>query len=218
MSLTRRAVRAGGVAALTAVGGLVFSVVVGSQAAFGGDNAFPQAYNPETAVGFTNTFTPPTETLNPDCPNGIAGTPGSDPAHLAINGAIGDNFSPGGTVHFVYSDDAHDAAFNFTIQICAVVYPQGFFAPSDFDHSGVLTNTSFSKHDLDSNGTVIDGAALTGISDPDGSIYFSWTSPTTVPDGSWICSFARDDSSNHGGGGNRKVTPTCYQAVSNIQI
>ena len=206
-------------------------VIVGaSPASAGNGGPFPQAFHPETAPGFTNTFTPPTASLQPMCPNGIAGTPGSDPATKILNGGPANlgapgtlntaaSFTPGGTVHYVYTDDAHGAAANFTIQDCEVVYPAGFFQASDFDPTtGVLINPAFSKHVLDANGTMIDGASLSGISAPqnDNNIYYSWTSPTTIASGSWVCNFARDIRSNHGGGGNRKVAPTCYQVNQQV--
>ena len=57
---------------------------------------------------------------------------------------------------------------------------------------------------------MIDGASLSGISNAKGKIYFNWTvQPTAI--GSWVCNFARDIRANHGGDGNRKVTPTCFQ-------
>jgi hypothetical protein len=213
-----------GAGRLVALAGVVsaslLSVAVGGQAASAGTGGFPRAYSPETAPGFTNTYTPPTSGLNPDCPNAISGTPGSDPATLTLNSALetSDSVSPGATVHYVYADDAHGSAFGFTIQTCEVVYPASFFTSSDFDPTtGVLTNTSFSKHDLDANGTAIDGASLSGISDPEGNIYFTWT-VQSEPLGSWVCAFARDVDSNHGGGGNRKVTPTCFQVQGQVQV
>jgi hypothetical protein len=210
---------AGRVAAFAAlVGGLAVSLVVGSQAAFAGGGGFPRAYSPEVAP-FNNTFTSPTESLSPKCPQGIVGTPGSDPASLALNAGLSSDLSSGGNVHFVYGDDAHGSAFGFTIQICAVVYPASFFTGADFDPvTGVLINPSFSKNVLDSSGTEVDGASLSGISNPEGDIYFSWTTPNTVPQGSWVCSFARDVDSDHGGGGNRKVSPTCFQVRGSIQV
>jgi hypothetical protein len=176
----------------------------------------PAAYNPETAAGYTNTFTPPTAPLDPQCPQGLAGTPGSDPANKVLNQALNtpQSFSVGGTVHYIYSDNPHGAANRFQIQDCEVVYPPQFFQASDFDpQTGVLINTSFTKADLSQNGTMIDGATLSGISDPEGNIYFSWT-VQPVPVGSWICNFARDIATDHGGTGNRKVTPTCFQVAS----
>lgn len=174
---------------------------------------FPQAYNPETAPGYTNTFTPPTASLNPRCANAIAATPGSDPASIALNPALNNAASRtvGGRIHYVYDDNPHGAAFNFTIQTCQVVYRANFFAASDFDPvTGILTSSRFSKQDLVKNGTPIDGASLDGISDPGGNIYFSWT-VQSVANGSWVCNFARDIRANHGGGGNRKAVPSCLQ-------
>ena len=198
--------------------GVVASLVVGGAAASAGNGgSFPRAYHPEVAPGFTNTFTPPATTLSPKCPNGIAGTPGSDPASKVLNPALdtAGSFLPGGTAHYIYTDNPHGAPFGFTIQDCEVAYPAGFFKASDFNPvTGVLINPAFSKPVLDRSGTMIDGASLSGISNPKGQIYYGWTAPSTVAAGTWICNFARDIRANHGGGGNRKVSPTCYQAVS----
>ncbi len=189
----------------------------GAQAASAGQGTkggFPMSYSPDTVAPWTNTYTPPTSTLSPQCPNGLAGTPGSDPANLALNAPQNNamSFEAGGTVYFVYSDNPHGSAFGFTIQDCMVVYPESFFTSSDFDPTtGVLTSNAFNKSSLDHAGTMIDGAALTGISSPEGQIYFGWTLPSTATTGSWVCSFARDIRTDHGGGGNRKVTPTCFQ-------
>jgi hypothetical protein len=214
-------VRAGRLAAVASVlTATVLGLSVGAGAAAAAKGSLPMAYSPETASGFTNTFTPPTNTLNPNCPNGIAGTPGSDPASLALNAALETSASAsvGGTVHYVYADDAHGSAFGFTIQVCQVVYPHSFFTSSDFDPTtGVLVNGSFSKQDLSSNGTEIDGASLSGISNPTGDIYFTWTVQQVAP-GSWVCSFARDVDSNHGGGGNRKVTPVCIEVSPPVDV
>jgi hypothetical protein len=212
------AVRTGRVGALAILTGMLVGLSGGIGAASAGTSGFPRAYSPETAAGFTNTFTPPTNGLNPDCPNGIAGTPGSDPASLSLNSVLDTSASSlvGGTVHFVYADNPHGSAFGFTIQVCAVVYPPSFFNSSDFNPTtGVLVSGGFSKHALDANGTAIDGASLSGISNAQGDIYFTWTIPTVAP-GSWVCSFARDIDSNHGGGGNRKVTPACLEVSSPV--
>lgn len=186
----------------------------GPAALAGNKGPFPMAFNPETAQGFTNTFTNPPAVLSPQCPNGISGTPGSDPANKILNTTLNNGattFAVGSQVHYIYTDNPHGAAFGFTIQDCEVVYPPGFFTSSDFDPTtGVLINPAFSKSVLDANGTMVDGAALTGISDPEGNIYYSWT-VQQEPAGSWICNFARDINTDHGGGGNRKVTPTCIQ-------
>ena len=189
--------------------------VVQGTAAAAAPGGFPQAFNPETAAGFTNTFTPPTHSLAPRCPQAIAATPGSDPAEIHLNGALNTagSFVVGGKIHYVYSDNPHGAAFNFTIQTCQVAYPAGFFTASDFDPvTGVLTNPAFSKQDLVKNGTPVDGASLDGISVAQGNIYFSWTvQPTSA--GTWVCNFARDIRANHGGGGNRKARPSCFQVA-----
>jgi hypothetical protein len=178
-----------------------------------GKGGFPQAYNPETAAGFTNTFTPPAHVLHPKCPNALAATPGSDPAHIRLNSALNTraSFVVGGKIHYVYDDNPHGKAFNFTVQTCQVAFPASFFTASDFDPvTGVLTNPAFSKHLLDKNGTEVDGGSLDGISSAQGNIYFSWT-VQPVADGTWVCNFARDIRANHGGGGNRKAVPSCFQ-------
>lgn len=204
------------VVAATFAASFLLPAVTPASAGQGTSGSFPRAFNPETAAGYTNTFTPPTSPLDPECPQGIAGTPGSDPATKILNQALNTpgSFAVGGTVHYTYSDNPHGAAFRFEIQDCEVVYPPQFFQASDFDpQTGVLTNPSFTKAELSQNGTMIDGATLSGISDPEGNIYFSWTVQPAQP-GSWICNFARDIATDHGGSGNRKVTPTCFQVVS----
>jgi hypothetical protein len=178
-------------------------------------DSFPRSFSPETATGFTNTFSTK-EPLSPKCPEALAATPGSDPASKVLNNALNtaDSFKPGGTVHYTYLDNPHTngGTQNFTIQDCVVVYPAGFFTAGDFDpDTGVLTSTALSKHDLSKGGTQIDGASLSGINSSVGNIYFAWTSPQSVAPGSWVCNFARDIANNHGGAGNRKVPPTCYK-------
>jgi hypothetical protein len=202
------------VKSMVMVAALVSTVAIGGQTAFAGNGGtFPRAFHPETAAGFTNTFTGPTAVLSPKCPNGIAGTPGSDPASKVLNTALNtsSSFVAGGTVHYTYIDDPHGSPFGFTIQDCEVVYPPNFFTASDFNQTtGVLTNKAFTKSVLDAHGTMIDGASLSGISNAKGKIYFNWTVQSTAV-GSWVCNFARDIRANHGGGGNRKATPTCFQ-------
>ena len=176
---------------------------------------FPRSYAPETAAGFTNTFSTK-EALTPACPEGIAGTPGSDPASKVLNAALNapSSFTAGGTVHFTYLDNPHTnpGTQNFTIQDCVVTYPAGFFSAGDFDPvTGVLTNAAVTKSVLVSGGTQIDGASLSGIRSSVGDIHYSWTAPTDLVVDTWVCFFARDIRNNHGGGGNRKVTPTCYR-------
>lgn len=222
-SKTRRARRFGRalswVAPVAGATVLMVTLLAGGQAAMAGNQGtFPMLFNPETATNFTNTFTNQA-TLSPECPNGIAGTPGSDPATKVLNTVLNQGattFAAGSLVHYTYNDDAHTTAFGFTIQDCEVVYPPGFFGTvnpqNNFDPvTGVLTNPAFSKNVLDQGGTMVDGAALSGFSQPNGSIYYSWGPVPSEPAGSWICNFARDIKDNHGGGGNRKVTPTCFQ-------
>ncbi|MEO5679852.1 MAG: hypothetical protein ABIS47_09290 [Acidimicrobiales bacterium] len=181
-----------------------------ADAANGADSS---GYNPETAAGYTNTYSTKT-TLTPQCPNALAATPGSDPASKVLNSALNTpaSFQPGGTVHFTYLDNPHTNAGtqNFTIQDCVVTYPAGTFRPGQVDPvTGAVTD--YAKNDL-KGGTQIAGASLSGISSSVGNIYYSWTAPTTpLAAGSFVCFFARDIANNHGGDGNRKVPPTCYQ-------
>ena len=207
----------GAVVALVAVG-----VMTGAQSASAGNGkGFPRAYHAETAAGYTNTITLPTAVLKPKCPEAIMSTPGSFPATKTLNGNGTDgglntpsSFYVGGTVHYVYHDNPHGTRFNFTIQDCEVAYPSNFFTVSDFDPAtGVLTNPAFTKQMLSKDGTPVDGAALSGISNPKALIYFSWT-VQPEPVGTWMCNFARDIGANHGGKGNRKAIPTCFQVTS----
>ena len=187
--------------------------LTGSVASAGNGGGFPMAFNPETPQSGLNTFTNPPTILNPQCPNGLAGTPGSDPATKVLNPALNTpaSFAVGGQVHYIYMDDPHGAASGFDIQDCEVTFPPSFFTSADFDPTtGVLINPAFTKSVLDKNGTQIDGASLTGILSAEGQIFYSWT-VQPVPTGTWICNFARDIDTDHGGGGNRKVTPTCFQ-------
>lgn len=207
-SIDRRAVVASVVGVAVLVAGLT---VLPADAA---RTAFPRSFGPETAAGFTNTFST-NEVLTPACAEALAGTPGSDPASKVLNTALNTaaSFQPGGTVHFSYLDNPHANAGtqNFTIQDCVVTYPAGFFSTSDFDPgTGVLTNPAYSKATLVKGGTQIDGAALSGIGSSVGAIHFSWTAPTGIAPGTWVCNFARDIRNDHGGTGNRKVLPTCY--------
>ncbi len=199
------------------VGGVLAAALLGTgliaASAEAGPTTFPKSFNPETAAGFTNTFSTKSD-LSPACPQALAGTPGSDPASKILNDALNTDasFLPGGTVHYTYKDNPHlnGGTQNFTIQDCVVVYLPNTFVDTDFNDDGVLINAT--KNQL-KGGTQIDGASLSGISSSVGSIYFSWTSPDaeTLLPGSWVCNFARDIRNNHGGGGNRKVPPTCYQ-------
>ncbi|MEO5679855.1 MAG: hypothetical protein ABIS47_09305, partial [Acidimicrobiales bacterium] len=149
---------------------------------------------------------------------GIAGTPGSDPASKVLNSTLNTaaSFQAGGTVHFTYLDNPHTngGTQNFTIQDCVVTYPAGFFSARDFDPStGVLINAAYSKAVLVKGGTQIDGASLSGISSSVGNIYYAWKAPADLAADTWVCFFARDIRNNHGGSGNRKVPPTCYQVT-----
>jgi len=179
---------------------------------------FPMAYHREPGL---HTFTPDPTRLTPACPEALAGTPGSDPATKVFNTALNTpaSFQPGGTVHYIYKDNPHTngGTQNFTIQDCVVAYAPGTFTAADFGPGGVLVNA---KKNLLKGGTQLDGASLSGITAPnaEGNIYFGWTSPTSATTplaiGTWVCNFARDIKNNHGGGGNRKVSPVCYQLGS----
>jgi len=159
-----------------------------------------------------NTFTGQSS-LNVQCPNGIAGTPGSDPADKVLNTALNTqaSFQHDGTVHYIYNDNPNFSSGNFDLQDCIVVYPVGYFTASDLDPvTGIVTNTS--KNKLDKSGTELDGATLSAIHDSTHKIFFNWTPAAgAVTPGQWVCNFARDIATGHGGGGNRKVTPTCFE-------
>lgn len=201
--------------AIIAAMGMAFGAVLVALPAGAAKEGFPRSFNPETAPGFTNTFSTK-DVLSPHCAEAIAATPGSDPATKVLNNTLNNaaSFQPGGTVHFTYLDNPHTnpGTQNFTIQDCVVTYPAGFFSASDFDPvTGVLINPEYNKQRLTKGETQIDGAALSGIRSSVGNIYFSWTAPDDIAFGTWVCNFARDIRNNHGGGGNRKAPPTCYQ-------
>jgi uncharacterized repeat protein (TIGR01451 family) len=175
--------------------------------------AYPQSYNQEPGLPSFTTKS----ALNTDCPSALAGTPGSDPAEKVLNVALntsGGSFMPGGTVHYIYLDNqAVPTAVPFQIQDCEVVYPVGYFDPSQVAADGTLSSLP-PKHDLTKDGVAVDAAELDGItSDTNHNVYFSWTvssSDALVP-GAWVCNFARDVAEGHAGGGNRKVSPTCFE-------
>lgn len=197
------------------LGVMLIGTVIVATSADAAPSGYNQDYFPETASGFTNTFSSKAA-LTPACPQALAGTPGSDPAAKVLNGTLNaapatpGALQPGGLVHFTYTDNPHDngGTANFTIQDCVVAYPSTAFQASDFGANGVLINASKS---VLKGGTQIDGAELNGISAPTGPIYFSWKIPAATNLGTWLCSFARDIRNNHFGGGNRKVPPTCFQ-------
>lgn len=204
-----------GLAALAVLSLITLGTSLAATPAVAGSGSFPMAFNPETTPGYTvNTYTTK-DVLTPACPQALAGTPGSDPASKVINTGPGitNTFAPGGVVHYTYLDDPHTngGTQNFTIQDCEVVYPANFFKMGDFNASGQLINSAITKQALSQNGTQVDGASLSGIvTSSVGNIYFTWTVPADVTAG-WVCNFARDIRNNHGGGGNRKVPPTCFQ-------
>lgn len=191
---------------------------MGTPAGAGPQSGFPRTFVAETTSPYNqNTFTS-NDPLTPACPQALAGTPGSDPATKVLNTALNTpaSFQPGGTVHYTYTDNPHPnpGTSNFTIQDCEVVYPSTFFSASDFDPTTGVLIGSFTKAQLIAGGTPIDGASLSGIRSPADQIYFGWqdNSPANgVTVGSWVCNFARDIANNHGGDGNRKVSPTCFQ-------
>ena len=171
-------------------------------------------FNPESGVG-ANTYTSEVA-FNAACPQSIAETPGSEPAAKALNNDLNTeaSFTPGGTVHYVFYDNPNFASQNFTLQDCIATYPADEFTAADFDEFGVLRNAS--KTDLTSNATSIDQVGLNGIVQSDGIIYYSWTAPGSLTPGSWICNFARDVATGHGGEGNRKSMAVCYQVIASV--
>ena len=171
--------------------------------------ANPGAFSP--ATGGLNTYDTKS-TLSANCPEGIAGTPGSDPADKKI---VSGTFTAGGTINYVYQDNPNDDSKNFNLEDCVVSYPASKFTASDFNASGQLVN-AFSKADLTKDATELDKATLTGVTKSTGEIFYSWTSPGNLTAGDWVCNFARDTSTGHGGGGNRKVNPTCYQVQAEV--
>lgn len=214
MTTTRRATRrdpsarsvwqrVAGILGVVAIG--ISGILAVNVATAGADGGPLGGFAPSGANSYTG-FGP----LNPECPNGLAGTPGSDPANKKIDTTAANDFTPGGTVHYVYQDNPNFHDSNFTIQDCVVVYPAGHFDPADVDATtGVVSNVT--KQQLTKAGTQIDGIAISGVLDSTGSVTYQWTSPATLTAGQWVCNFARDISTGHGGGGNRKVSPTCYQ-------
>ena len=168
--------------------------------------SFPRSFNPETVVGFTNSFSS-NEVLAPACPGAIAATPGSDPATKELNmPSHVEHFAPGGTVHYTYNPAG--SAKNITIEDCVVTYPSGFFSLDDFDPTtGVLTNAAYSKSTLSKGGTQIDGASLghPQLKRPQLRLLQLDCAPN-LPVGTWVCNLARD--------GNRNVAPTCYAVTA----
>lgn len=214
-----------------AAGAMVLVAGMGAPGASAAAPSYPMGFHPEATPGHTTTFTPPVTDLKPACPQALAGTPGSDPATKLFNPALNTatSFEVGGTVHYVYRDNPRDQSVaaqsaqgdTFRIQDCVVVYPSDFFKPSDFNSDGVLTG-AFSKHDLVTNGTVVDAGQMRGIVGAGDNIYFSWTMPAheAIVPGAWVCNFARDVGRDHSPGanfsswGNRKVTPVCFRVQS----
>jgi hypothetical protein len=207
-SALRRAVGVLAAAMLGLVGVLAFGMAPSAAT----PDSWPQTFNPEPGHNTYDTA----DDLNVECPNGIAGTPGSDPADKVLNSALNTDasFTPGGTVHYIFNDNPNNADDDFTLQDCVVAYPVGYFDDADVDASGAVIDVS--KNELDKNGTQIDGAALSGVLDSTGEIFYSWTAPATLTAGQWVCNFARDIDTGHGGGGNRKVTPTCYKVIAPV--
>lgn len=192
-----------------ALGAVLATTVAPSNAA---PASWPQSFNQEPSHPDQTWATK--STLTVQCPNGIAATPGSDPAEKELNSDLNDadSFKPGGTVHYVYNDNPTNSSYNFELQDCVVVYPADTFDEGSFDpDTGLYTGPPFTKSDITKTGTQIDGASLSGIAITTGEIFYSWTAPSTLAPGQWVCNFARDISTGHGGGGNRKVSPVCYQ-------
>ena len=205
---TRRAAAVFGVVALSLAAFLAFTP---PGAASQPDDPPTNGFAPAVEADL-NTYTGE-EVLHPECPNGLAGTPGSDPATKWLDTArnTADSFAAGGTVHYVYGDNARDPSDNFEIQDCVVAYPADSFEAADFDANGVLVPDAYAKRDFTKGGTQLDAVTLTGIEDSTAPVYYRWTSPSDLEGGTWVCNFARDISTGHGGDGNRKVLPTCYQ-------
>ncbi len=190
----RKALSITGAAALA--GGLLLTVA----GTAGATTTYPEAF---TGAGITVTG------LTPACAQAIAATPGSDPAEKVINTSAANSYAPGGTVNYTYTDNGR-AGSTFEVQDCLVVYPSDFFSSGDFSANGVLTG-DYTKHDLTSTGTEVDGATLSGAVAANQLVNYAWTVPSSVTAGSWVCNFARDVGNNHAGDGNRKVSPVCFQ-------
>lgn len=184
--------------------GIVFGL--GAATASAAPKVMPKSYTP---VEGENTFDA-VDDSSVECPEGIAGTPGSDPASKKID--FGDSdLDPGGTIHYYFDDNPNRTDEDFNVQDCVVVYPSTLFTGDDFNDDGQLINPDIDKNDLTKSGEVLDAADLTGSADSTQEIHFNWTSPETVTPGDWVCNFARDINNQHQGEGNRKVLPTCYQ-------
>ncbi|MEN3271252.1 MAG: hypothetical protein V7636_13 [Actinomycetota bacterium] len=204
-----------GVAVATASFALAGALAFTVNPSGAGQGGQPKAFGIETDKVTYPSFAPATlSDLSPQCPQGIAATPGSLPSNKFLNPALNDanSFKAGGVVHYSYIDNPNFASENYTIQDCVAVYPESTFQSSDFDkNTGVLLpGANVTKSDLNS-GVQVDGAQFSGVLDSTGSTYFNWTAPNDLTGGQWVCNFARDISTGHGGGGNRKVLPSCYQ-------
>jgi LPXTG-motif cell wall-anchored protein len=175
-------------------------------------SATPSSYPEAFAHDGANTYSS-SSSLSAQCPQGIAGTPGSDPASKFLNSDLNTSasFAPGGTVHYYYLDNPNFASQNYSIDDCVATYPAGTFTAADFNASGQLLASSNVSVNTLKSGTGIDGLTMTGVLDSQGETFYKWTSPLTVQPGEWVCNYARDTATGHGGGGNRKVLPTCYQ-------
>lgn len=145
------------------------------------------------------------EELTAKCPEGIVGTPGSDPATKKID--FGD--STDSQIHYYFDDNPDRTDEDFQVQDCVVGYPSDFFTETDFNEFGQL-ESDYSKHDLTKGGEVLDQATLFGSADSTQEIHFYWN-VSGVSAGDWVCNYARDVNNQHQGGGNRKVLPACYQ-------
>src|SRR5688500_6636552 len=102
--------------------------------------AAPGGFNPEGANTYTGSGT-----LSANCPNALAGTPGSDPAVKILNSALNTaaSFGPGGTVHYHDLVNPNADSHNFELQDCVVAYPAGQFDESQIDPTtGVLTGVT----------------------------------------------------------------------------
>ena len=197
-------------AGISVLGMMMVGTASMAPAASAGPKGFDKAYVPDPST--PNTFANSPATLTPQCPNAIVDTPGSNPATKKLNVSLnqaGNNFQVGGTVHYVYLDNTTVPVSNFTVQDCEVMYPAGFFPAGSIDPSTGLVTGNFTQQQLDS-GTAIDGADLGGFTDSTQQMYFGWNVHGVTP-GEFVCNFARDNSNQHAGTGNRKAQPVCFE-------
>jgi len=203
-----RAVGAGLIVAGTLIGALAVTSTTASAA----------DYDP-ASNGFTpdgvNSFGAE-DALNASCPEAILATPGSGPANKAITGGWtgqAANFAAGGTIQYTYWDNPNADSRNFNIEDCVVRYPASKFSAAEFDATTGELLTSYTKQQLVDDAVELDKATLTQVDRSGTFITYKWSAPdpSKLTPGSWICNIARDTSTGHGGDGNRKVNPICFQ-------